>query len=183
MPNIFRTPGINGSAGVSGVNSFLQGATSPDKFIAQQYKKAFNEALNEAIKRLSNKKNQKCAALFGGQEAAIATLQNTEYRVLTLPGGGPKLDPKTGNYSVTGAQTNGPNSVFINDKGPFFDQRLPLPEGGFKIIDMGTGRRGRDFGALLLLHELGHQTGVFLSDSGDSKLNRSQTDKVLKACF
>jgi hypothetical protein len=58
-----------------------------------------------------------------------------------------------------------------------------VPGAGLKTLDFGTGLRGAGFDALLLLHELGHQVGVFGSDVDNPKLNRSYTQQVLDACF
>lgn len=50
-------------------------------------------------------------------------------------------------------------------------------------VDFGTGLSGAQFGSLLLLHELGHLTGVFKPDAGNGQLNRSYTQQVQDACF
>jgi hypothetical protein len=86
--------------------------------------------------------------------------------------------------SVTGAQTNSPTSVFINDKGPFFNNRMFVQgKSGLQTLDSNSGLTGAQFGALLLLHELGHQTGIFGFDAGNQKLNREYTRRVQRACF
>jgi len=54
---------------------------------------------------------------------------------------------------------------------------------GFKTLDFNSGLTGARFGALLLLHELGHQTELFGADAGNPSLNREYTDRVLRACF
>jgi hypothetical protein len=90
------------------------------RYMNKKYVKDFLKALQKAEKRLQK---GDCAKLFGKSAADLVNmLENTEYRVLTLASGGPKYDPDTGKVSVTGAQTNSPTSVFINDKGPFFNQ-------------------------------------------------------------
>ncbi|MCP9496801.1 MAG: hypothetical protein MSG64_20380 [Pyrinomonadaceae bacterium MAG19_C2-C3] len=60
---------------------------------------------------------------------------------------------------------------------------MNIPGAGFKTLDFGTGLRGADFGALLLLHELGHAVGIFGPDAGNQKLNKKYTDQVIKNCF
>jgi RHS repeat-associated protein len=143
--------------------------------------KDFNKAFKEAEERLDK---DKCADLFGGKDAALATLRATEYRVLPLATGGPKVDPNTGGVSVIGAQTNSPTSVFINSKGPFFNNMMFVPgKSDLQTLDFGSGLRDAAFGALLLLHELGHQVGRFGADANDQKLNREHTQRVQKACF
>ena len=147
----------------------------------QKYVKDFQKALTEAEKRLQK---ADCAKLFGKSAADLVNmLENTEYRVLTLASGGPTYDSNTGEVSVVGAQTNSSTSVFINDKGPFFNQTPFVPGKGITTLDFGSNLRGAQFGALLLLHELGHQTGIFGSDAGNQKLNREYTRRVQKACF
>jgi hypothetical protein len=148
--------------------------------MSKEYIKDFLKALEEAKKRLKKKPN--CATLFGKSSAdLIKMLDNTEYRVLNL--GSPQLDSNTGDVSVTGAQTNDAASVWINEKGPFFHQNLFIPGKGLTTLDFKTGFRGKKFGSLLLLHELGHQAGVFGSDANNQKLNQQYTDAVKKACF
>jgi hypothetical protein len=156
--------------------------SSPDRYIPDKYKKQFNAALTEAEKRLGK---DDCAKLFGRSTTdLIAMLQGTEYRYLTLPSGGPKLNRDTGAASVVGAGTNSPTSVFINDKGPFFNNRMFVPgKSGLTTFDFGSRLIGAAFGALLLLHELGHQADVFGPDAGDDKLNREHTRRVQKSCF
>ena len=150
------------------------------RYMSKEYIKDFLKALEEAKKRLKKKPN--CATLFGKSSAdLIKMLDNTEYRVLNL--GSPQLDSNTGDVSVTGAQTNDAASVWINEKGPFFHQNLFIPGKGLTTLDFKTGFRGKKFGSLLLLHELGHQAGVFGPDAGNQKLNQQYTDAVKKACF
>jgi len=152
------------------------------RYMNQKYVKDFQKALTEAEKRLQK---ADCAKLFGKSAAdLINMLENTEYRVITLPGGGPTYDSNTDEVNVVAAQTNSSTSVFINDKGPFFNNQMFVPgKSGLTILDFNSGLRGSQFGALLLLHELGHQTGIFGSDAGNQKLNREYTRRVQKACF
>lgn len=51
--------------------------------------------------------------------------------------------------------------------------------------DFGTGLKGADLAALLLLHELGHQVGKWGNDSGvgDKDKNLEHSMAVYKACF
>jgi RHS repeat-associated protein len=156
---------------------------APDKYVADKYKKQFNAALTEAEKRL---KKDKCAKLFGkSTEDLIAMLQNTDYRIVPLSSGGPKYDSNTNSTSVTGAQTNSPTSVFINSQGPFLNNVMFAPGAPHNpvTLDFNSGLRGSQFGALILLHELGHQVNLFGPDAGDYKVNLAHTKAVLKACF
>lgn len=157
--------------------------TSPDKYVSDKYKKKFNAALTEAEKRLSK---EECAKLFGKTAAdLIAMLQNTEYRILPLTSGGPKYDSATNTTTVTGAQTNSPTSVFINSKGPFLQNVMFVPGAPRNpvTLDFNSRLRGAQFGALLLLHELGHQVKLFGPDASDYKVNLAHTKQVLKECF
>jgi RHS repeat-associated protein len=150
------------------------------RYMNDRYREDFLRAFREAEKRLEN---DKCARLFGGKDAALATLRATEYRVLPLAGGGPKIDPNTGSVSVTGAQTNSKNSVFINSLGPFFNNRMFVPGKGLTSLDLKTGLTGAKWGALLLLHELGHQAGKFGKDADDYEKNRGHSMEVYRNCF
>ena len=147
-----------------------------------KYVKPFLKALDEAKKLLQD---VDCAKLFGKSSAdLINMLENTEYRVLAFASGGPKYDPTTGITNVTGAQTNSPTSVFINEKGPFFNNQMFVQgKSGIQILDFNSGLRGKRFGALLLLHELGHQVGLFGPDASHQKLNQQNTNQVRQACF
>ena len=159
------------------------------RFMSDRYRRDFLLALADAERRLST--NKACADFFGMEgttlfgmdsaEYAIGVLGNTEYRVLPL--GAPTSVSGTSNYTVTGAQTNSPRSVFINSQGPFFDTSINIPGGGNRTFDFGTGLSGPAFGALLLLHELGHQMGLFGADASDPQLNRQHTQQVQDACF
>lgn len=110
------------------------------RYMGKKYVKDFLKALREAEKLLQK---GDYAKLFGKSAADLVNmLENTEYHVLTLASGGPKYDPDTGTVSVTGAQTNSPTSVFINDKGPFFNRRLFVPGKGITTLDFGSNLRG-----------------------------------------
>jgi hypothetical protein len=140
---------------------------------------AFRASFEDAKNRIVN--NSKCAKLFGGRLAAIKALYNNHYGFSNL--GGPTV--VNGTASVTGAATLPiTHSVAINSNGPFVNQRLYVSGlGRFVTFDFGTGLTGADFGALLLLHELGHVRGIFGADAGNSALNRLHTQRVQDACF
>jgi hypothetical protein len=144
----------------------------------------FNNAFKEAETRLDD---PDCAKLFGGKSAALTALYGANYGYAKL--GAPTYDPNSGKVEVTGAATIDtltPPRVYINTSGPFRNTNmLVLTPSGVqsKTVDFGTGLRGAQFGALILLHELGHLTKVFQPDASNSQFNQSQTDQVLKACF
>lgn len=111
----------------------------------------------------------------------LETLQATHYRI--LPMGAPTYDPNSRQVRVTGAATVSWNSVFINSQGPLFNMRPNVPGAPAVTLDMGTGLGQTEFAALLLLHELGHQVGLFRSDAKDAALNRRYTQAVIYNCF
>jgi hypothetical protein len=150
------------------------------RYMSQQDRGRFDLAFQEVIRRLGR---GSCAALFGGLAGALETLNSTEYRVLSLTSGGPRVDQRTGRVVVTGAQTNSPTSVFINSRGPFFENRMLVPGRGMVTLDFGSRLSGAQFAALLLLHELGHQRGIFGRDADNLDTNLAHTQRVLDACF
>lgn len=146
--------------------------------------KDFTNAFNEAVSRLDD---PDCAILFGGKTAALSALYGASYSYRNL--GRPSYNSATQSIRVTGAATNSntnPPSVYINTNGPFRNTTLfvSTPTGvQSRTLDFRTGLRGEQFGALLLLHELGHLTKVFRADAGNDQLNLSYTQQVQKACF
>jgi hypothetical protein len=145
---------------------------------AKKYVDAFNKAQEDLKKRLED---EKCAALFGGKDKALAAINGTTYRFLDL--GAPKVDRDSGAVRVVGAQTNSATSVFINTQGPFLNQSMFVQGAGLKTLNNGTGLRGASFGALLLLHELAHQLNIFGPDANNQELNEKYTKQVLDKCF
>ena len=120
--------------------------------------KPFHDAFVNAVQRL---RAPKCSEFFG--EGAEEMFQSAEYRFLPL---GAPIVKEDGTVSVVGACTHAeslPPSVFINLQGPFLDPKMyVLGKSEFQTLDFNTGLRGTDFGALLLLHELGHMVGILL---------------------
>jgi hypothetical protein len=104
--------------------------------------------------------------------SVYGTLMDTIYRILPLPAG-------------TGAQTVDSTSVFINSNGAFFNAGAN-PDG--TVGATLAGQVAVTFGSLsafqgfLLLHELGHQTGLFGDDS-DPAVNLAYSMWVLNNCF
>jgi uncharacterized protein RhaS with RHS repeats len=134
-------------------------------------------AFRNALRRLGN---ADCASLFGEVDP-VATLQNAGFRLLDL---GSPYQNSTGNWQATGAAAQ-PTSqeIWLNTSGPFFNQSVwAAGAGQFLYFDFGTGLTGADWGALLLLHELGHLTGVQGPDAG-SPINETWTQSVLDNCF
>jgi hypothetical protein len=146
--------------------------------------KVFTNAFNKAVSLLDN---EACAKLFGGKDAALKALYGASYSYRDL--GVPIYNPDTQTVKVTGAATlsnTNPPSVYLNTNGPFSNTTLLVmtPSGvQSKTVDFKTGMRGAEFGALLLLHELGHLVGIFKADASNAELNRQYTQQVQDACF
>lgn len=136
---------------------------------------AFNEVFAEALNRINQKGCRQflCKNKKGLDPASV--LNGTEYRILPLP-----------DSSKTGAQTNGQASVFLNSNGPFFGRTttLYIPSDQPNI----TTKRQVPFGstaamrAFILLHELGHQIGLFPADLFPF-INGRHSLRVLENCF
>ena len=125
--------------------------------------------------------------MFGGKDAALKALRGANYSYQDLEQA--TKDPNTGAISAVGAAINSatkPPSVYINNYGPFRNTTVLVRTSSrveSHTFDFGTGLRGAQFGALLLLHELGHLVGIFGPDAKNSQLNRSYTQQVQDACF
>ncbi len=138
----------------------------------KDYARLFNEGWAAATRAL---RSQRCEALFRSRGApagaALAALRATEYRFLALPQG-----------ESVGAQTNGPASVFINTKGVYVtavDGDITLDNRRYELWDGAEGVR-----AMVLLHELGHEMGLFGPDSGSARQseNARHSLDVIDAC-
>jgi hypothetical protein len=111
----------------------------------------------------------------------LDTLEATNYRILPL--GAPSYDSNTGSVRVSGAATFSISNVFVNSQGPFFNIRPNVSGRGPVTLDLGTGLNQTQFAAFQLLHELGHQVGLFGPDANDAALNSRYSQAVLDACF
>jgi RHS repeat-associated protein len=141
---------------------------------------ALTNGLNNA---LSHTDQVDCATFYaGGDEdpslAVAGVLENTLYRLLALPQG-----------PGTGAQTVDLTDVFINTAGAFFNAGanangtvtvgMPNAAGvqtAFTFANVST------FDGFVLLHELGHQMGVYGADV-DAAANGTNSQAVLDHCF
>ena len=126
--------------------------------------------------------NAPCADMFAsGADNAVNVAQgdltNTIYAILALPNGN------------TGAFTSSSNYVVINATGAFFNfttnsnnsvtVQLPNRKGKQRSL---TFANAATFDAFLLLHELGHQVGLFGPDTAAS-VNGTYSGAVLDDCF
>jgi RHS repeat-associated protein len=146
--------------------------------------KKFTNAIKAAESKLK-KSGSPCASDFGAD--ALATLDSATYKYglsfATDANGDPTAIPDPNIYASTDPSTG---TVTINMVGYFFDIS-PTPIAGTDravIHDMGTGLSQTNFDAFVLLHELGHLTGVLGDDRGK---NQSLADnfnaKILNDCF
>jgi hypothetical protein len=129
-----------------------------------------------------------CAHLYApGDEDPVSmatqTLENTTYRLLVLP------DDHGNPAPGTGAATLDRSNVIINTIGAYFNAvpsangtvtvRMPNQNG---VPDTYTFSNTATFQAFILLHELGHQFGVFGPDV-DPAGNGANSQAVLTNCF
>jgi hypothetical protein len=154
-------------------------------------KQAVANGINDALAHIEN---EDCAYLyFPGSddptEEAATLLEDTMYRMyrlLSLPSG-------VGAWTVGAPTPSDPSystNVTINTDGAFFNAG-PNPNGtesvtmpnssgvstSFTFASLST------FGRFLLLHELGHQVGVFGPDSASAGANGANSQAVLNDCF
>lgn len=131
----------------------------------------FNDGWRVAAKALERKD---CAAFFAAHGAPaprpVETMARTEYRFLALPQG-----------ATVGAQTNSEGSVFINTSGLFVTAEgggIALNGRSYELGDASAVR------AMILLHELGHQLGLFGPDSGPAlrAQNARHSQDILDHC-
>jgi hypothetical protein len=117
----------------------------------------------------------RCEAYFAERGAPgarpLETLRSTEYRFVALPQG-----------ETVGAMTNSAGSVFLNTTGLFvtaFDGGVAL---GGRDYDLGSPAEVR---AMILLHELGHQLGIFGPDSGPklASQNAAHSRDIIENCL
>ncbi|MEP6849477.1 MAG: FG-GAP-like repeat-containing protein [Acidobacteriota bacterium] len=166
---------------------------------------ALRSAYQEALKRL---RNPDCAKLFtewflryaGETDASpalngtleydpAAVMRNVTFRYMELGGVGVNSNGQT---SVIGAETINRSEVWLNSQGPFENRQLTV-NGNTTSFDFGgkaASLTQAEFGALLLLHELGHAYGevngsflFFGPDSTDATKNGDHTQRIIDACF
>jgi RHS repeat-associated protein len=141
---------------------------------------AYNQALN-----LINSIPQ-CGQLFSGDASGLpaslgpsATLEGTQFEFTSV--------------DLGTAATQPGDLVQINPSGLFFQQpNAPISSPGNVGIKVPSPTTGvgvqvylspSDLGALILLHELGHEMGVFGPDADDPAANGQHSWDVLEDCF
>lgn len=150
-------------------------------YTQSQYQALLN-GFKDALERVSSKPD--CAGFFVAStfdhdlSAASNALEDTTYRIISLPSAG------------FGAATMGPGDVFINSNGSFFITgngsivaTMPDSQGKATQILFGSTTA---FEGFILLHELGHEMGVFGKDAGypgADAVNGSNSKSILDNCF
>jgi hypothetical protein len=153
--------------------------------LVQPLQAAFNAAWN-----LLN--SSECANLFAPPPALAETvpgLSSTDAAQFQLYDTTYRLVPFGPGLSGTGGQTVDPVNVMINTTGALYTApgvngmvsvRIPSPNtpGQWTTLSMSA----TDLGAFILLHELGHQMGIFGEDI-NSQVNGDHSWEVLENCF
>ena len=139
-------------------------------------------AFNDALKRLTN---PDCGALYAGDRAPAAgpaiatdTLETTQYQIgqfggiaAAQPGDVVQINSTGLFFQGPNASTSSPGNVGIT---------VPSPTDG---TPLQVYLSPSDLGAFILLHELGHEVGIFGDDKGDSLAQGQHSWAVLENCF
>ncbi len=129
------------------------------------------QAVLEAQKRLSHRR---CAQIFGQNPDQI--LLSATFSFLSL---GKPQRLSNGKIQVVNAATiRENNTIILNVDGAFWNTQMRF--GGVRFDAEMSGVQMR---ALMILHELGHLTGVFHHDGGDAFSSRMYTARVRENCF
>ena len=141
----------------------------------------FDAAFANAYSRLTT--NESCCKYFGPD--AVGTFQQAQYSFQKLAM--PRLLPD-GSLDWVGAATfsGGSGAIFINSQGPFINPShlLYFRNGTPSFMNVTGGMSDDDFRAMILLHELGHLTGMFKVDTGEfAWRNQIYTNAVKAHCF
>ena len=141
-------------------------------------------AYYDALGRLQQ---PQCAGLFEGDTIpsslatafASTTLETTQYQIVAF-----------GVDSTAGAQVQSPTFVQVNSQGAMFATPNAQEQLYMSVPDPTTGVMTQlaplpaaDVGAFILLHELGHQAGVFGADTGNDALEGQESWSILQNCF
>jgi hypothetical protein len=140
--------------------------------IGAEYTRPFKDGWDEMISVLAHAPS--CAKFFadnGHAETEVAAaLEATNYKVYSF---------KKGEESI-GAKTLGPIDVEINADGIFVtakDGKITLNRVRYDL-SLDSNVRG-----MVLLHELGHELGIFPADRGNPELNAHHSLTIIRNCF
>jgi RHS repeat-associated protein len=140
---------------------------------AEEYWAPFQGGFMEALRLLNSKPCQDYFVKACPGKDPVKTLQNSQYDFVSLSSG-------------VGAQTNIPArdpghvDVDINSNGAFIETKGNTATfAKTHVVNFGDLI---DLRAIILLHELGHQLGIFPADSDDDALNWNHTLTIIKNC-
>jgi hypothetical protein len=143
----------------------------PEIGIGAEHTKAFKDGWDEMISVLAHASN--CAKFFADNGHSVnevaASLQATNYKVYPFK--------KEDNI---GAKTLGPVDVEINADGLFLtatDGKITLNRRRYDLSQVSYVR------GMILLHELGHELGIFPADREDAELNARHSLTIIRNCF
>ena len=140
----------------------------------EKYWRPFSDGFKEALRLINQSDCKKFFTCESGGKDPVRALNDSTYDFAKLPQG-----------PGVGAQTNVPPrepghvDVDINTDGVFVtgDSGIATFAGGHRV-DAGELN---DLRAIILLHELGHQLGIFPADT-DASLNWNHTLKIIQHC-
>jgi RHS repeat-associated protein len=162
--------GGGGGGSSAQVGDFLNGPATKKQ--QKQFQKAFKDAESKL-------KNKDCAGLYGG--SGTTTMDASTYTLAASFVAGtatPDTDPFATTEMVSGQPTD---NVTLNLVGPFFTpSSSPLGQ-----LLSGAGLSVTDIEAFVLLHELGHETGVLGDDTTASGAAAAAqfNVQILNDCF
>ena len=146
--------------------------TRPKIGIGAEYTKPFKDGWDEMINVLAHSSN--CAKFFAENghpaEEVGAVLAATDYKVYSFVKGEESI----------GAKTLGPADVEINADGLFLtakDGKISLNRQNYDLFQLSNVR------GMILLHELGHELGIFPADRGNAELNAHHSLTIIQNCF
>ena len=140
--------------------------------IGAEYTRQFKDGWDEMINVLAH--TSSCAKFFAdnghSSTEVAAALGATTYKVYSF---------KKGEESI-GAKTLGPIDVEINADGLFITAtggKITLNRQRYDL-SLDSNVRG-----MVLLHELGHELGIFPADRGNPELNAHHSLTIIGSCF
>ena len=146
--------------------------TRPKIGIGAEYTKQFKNGWDEMINVLAH--GSSCAKFFADNGHPVsevaASLGATNYKVYLF---------KKGEDGI-GAKTLGPVDVEINAAGIFVtatDGKITLNRRGYDLAEVSNVR------GMILLHELGHELGIFGADRENAELNAHHSLLIIQNCF
>jgi RHS repeat-associated protein len=162
------TPNLNDWSGCKG--SKLPPPPNLPKGTPKNLVHLFNDGWDNMLHHLDQKDCRKFFCSHGDNpQKVLNTLQNTSYRYASL-------DPTSGAVTFPGG------TVFINSGGLFVSASSGKVTIGSLHCNVGNDS---DIRGLILLHELGHELGIFGADSGPELAgeNAAHSMDIINSCF